>query len=462
MKLTRAIAIGVIAASLGLGAIVNAQSLRNADEPAEFPPVSYKGKQYVDSRGCVYIRAGIDGNVTWVPRVARDRKVICGFKPTVVAGAGTISAAPKLGKGVVQIAPAVPVTQTKPARATSRPAQQVQPQRVQPKARAKAAPAPKPTTKRIVRAPATVVAPARQKTRVPASPPTVIRGAVRATPRAVVVPTPRAVAPARAASTCRNGSVLSQKYGASTKYKVRCGPQAELPYTPGTGRPTANPPVINLRRSGDEQSRLGGSGAQRVLPRHVYEQRQYAVSEGQIPSGYRRAFEDGRLNPRRAEMTLAGVAATDSIWRRGVPRKLLVDRRTGKQIEIVSTKSYRLSYGAVVPQVSTRVSTQGAAYKSQQVTGHPVVSTRATPNEKVIRLSGQNYVHAATYRDAAVAQKAALVMKRRGFQVRIGKYTRQGQVRRMVLVGPFANEAALKDGLNAARQAGFSSATVRR
>lgn len=76
--------LGIAAAGLGFGT-ANAQALNGVDVPAEFPPVSYAGKQYVDSRGCVFIRAGIDGDVVWVPRVNRDRKLLCGFAPTVVS-----------------------------------------------------------------------------------------------------------------------------------------------------------------------------------------------------------------------------------------------------------------------------------------------------------------------------------------------------------------------------------------
>jgi hypothetical protein len=60
-----------------------AQSLRNAEPPAEFPPASFRSDQYVDSRGCVFIRAGISGNVTWVPRVNRGRKQLCGYTPSL-------------------------------------------------------------------------------------------------------------------------------------------------------------------------------------------------------------------------------------------------------------------------------------------------------------------------------------------------------------------------------------------
>ena len=81
---------GLVAASFGTAA--GAQSLRNAGPPAELPPASYTGSQYVDSRGCVYVRAGLSGAVTWVPRVNRSREHLCGFTPTLGSGAATVGA----------------------------------------------------------------------------------------------------------------------------------------------------------------------------------------------------------------------------------------------------------------------------------------------------------------------------------------------------------------------------------
>ncbi|MEP3845452.1 MAG: SPOR domain-containing protein [Paracoccaceae bacterium] len=54
--------------------------------PAETPPNSFNGRQFVDSRGCVFLRAGTDGNTYWVPRLNTARQPICAQKSTVFVG----------------------------------------------------------------------------------------------------------------------------------------------------------------------------------------------------------------------------------------------------------------------------------------------------------------------------------------------------------------------------------------
>jgi len=81
MSFTRIIVLAAMTGAFTVGG-VHAQTTSNTVLPAEFPPESFTGKQYVDSNGCIFIRAGVSGNVTWVPRVGRDRKQICGYQPS--------------------------------------------------------------------------------------------------------------------------------------------------------------------------------------------------------------------------------------------------------------------------------------------------------------------------------------------------------------------------------------------
>ena len=72
--------------ALALTLTVAAFQAHGQSAPAEFPPSDFQGNQYVDSNGCAFVRAGIGGTLTWVPRMNRQRQTLCNFQPTFPDG----------------------------------------------------------------------------------------------------------------------------------------------------------------------------------------------------------------------------------------------------------------------------------------------------------------------------------------------------------------------------------------
>jgi SPOR domain len=67
---------------LVVGGFVASAALGEVMKPAELPPADFAGQQYVDSRGCMFVRAGTGGQVLWIPRVSRDGALMCGNPPS--------------------------------------------------------------------------------------------------------------------------------------------------------------------------------------------------------------------------------------------------------------------------------------------------------------------------------------------------------------------------------------------
>ncbi|MGR3542595.1 MAG: hypothetical protein ACU0BS_14375 [Hasllibacter sp.] len=309
-------AVALLAAGGTIPLKAEAQRLRGAGPPAEIPPASYQGRQYVDSRGCVYVRAGFEGAESWVPRVGRNRQQVCGARPSL-AGAAVPAPAP-----TPPPAPVVTAAPT-PAPAVRAPAPQA--------AVRIARPAPAPQS--VVETPA----PAPQR---------VIRSAPAA---------PAAAAP------CPERGAVSRAY---TRSGARCGPQAASPYgTPigdgadagdvlrgderpgrdGTIRRVVGGTVIAHTSRGRVAVRVGAEGALAaggradvivppgllVVPERVARPR--PVAPVAIPAGYRAVdFGDGRLNPLRGPRSAEGSFATQLVWTNTVPRTLRSELRSGQ------------------------------------------------------------------------------------------------------------------------------------
>lgn len=467
MKLTRIVALTIISGTIALAVAdtaLQAQTLRAVRPPAEFPPASFRGKQFVDSRGCVYIRAGIDGNVNWVPRVARNRKQLCGYKPTTVAGATarpTQSAAPEM---ITLDAPAKPAPQTAAAATpVAKPAPKPRTAAATPPAvvtTAKPRRTPQTTTARVTTAPRTATTP------VPSAPTTArTRPAAQASSAAGTgAANVQASGQSGVQTGCAGASAISRQY--SGQAGTRCGPQAQSPVTYGSGSGIG------------PQSSLVLSPNTRVLPVHVYEQRRHSLGMTP-PPGYTAAWDDDRLNLRRAERDLRpailtgrtqvpegyvaverrddrmnpmrgvrtprGDAQMAAVWDAGPPRSLRTLPLDRPVVKIDNRRHDRFE-GEDRHGLALRLSSRSAP-------GAADTSAAAAP---------VRYVRAATFADAAEARRAAQVLAATGLPVRLGALSRKGVPYKVVLAGPFHDSTRAEQALNQVRAAGYRGARLSR
>jgi hypothetical protein len=68
--------------ALAVGLLLAGPAAAELAVPAEVPPPDYAGQQYVDSKGCLFMRAGPKGDETWIPRVTRDGVPLCDNPPS--------------------------------------------------------------------------------------------------------------------------------------------------------------------------------------------------------------------------------------------------------------------------------------------------------------------------------------------------------------------------------------------
>lgn len=524
MKTTRFIAYTIIVASVGLVTSptgigsVHARSLRDVSTPAEFPPASFKGRQYVDSKGCIFIRAGIDGNVTWVPRVSRKRQQICGYKPSLTAAeiARAPSAPPSSAAAPVQItvapsasaqarptpvsppakprtsktapAPAAPVASTaavaevsapaKPATRTQRAAPQPlvfvnpPPERVaaaaapvapkQSSTNNRSAPRPAPVPLVFVNPPpeptATVSVPARPVTTTSR---TTKRSAPRPEPQPLIfvntpkVPTPDTTNTTVSTATSQTAKPQAACPGASPLSQRYINANTRHPVRCG---PQVELPVTEYRRPVSEQS-SAVDPTTRIVPRHVYEKRQITTNV-QIANGNQNVATGKRSTSLAVtrQVVLAPPPGYKPAWDDG---RLNPERATGTvagEAQSNQIWTQTVPRKLIVPAVPDSKQVLVLSSRNTETAISRTSSRSASTSTQIV--DKPKYVKVATYETDAGARKAAQNLAQSGLPMRLGTVSRKGKAYRVVLAGPFTSADQVNAALAKVRGAGFSNARI--
>ena len=410
------ISVAVVAAVFG-AASAQAQSVARVGGPANLPPAGYQGQQWVDSRGCVFLKAGYGGQVNWVPRVGRDRRAMCGYPPT-----GTTRAAIEVATEAEMAAPPAAVAEAAPAPRVMAAVEPVVP--VVPRAQVVLRPAPV-LADPVVAAPKLAARPAPYVEVAPSGGYEVVasggpsRGQIGCYSSAPV---------AERVKTRNGGTVVvcTRGDGTLTGWRPPVYPQGA-----GVGAALTDPVIASRGDHSGGHFSHGASGRDGHGHSHGH-----ADAVPTPPKGYKLAWKDDRLNPNRGKGTAQGWADQDQVWTRKVPSELVADQPATKRKKKVIAQSG----GTVI------TSTKGQA--------------ATAPVEKKVAKGGA-FIQVGTFGVASNADGAVARLQGIGLPVARAKITSGGRAMQIVMAGPFGSAADAATALSMARRAGFGDAFIR-
>lgn len=433
VRLFAAMAAGLVLS----GASAVAQEL---DGPVNLPPPGFDGVQFVDNAGCAFARAGISGNVVWVPRVDQSRQQICGLAPTFGA------AAP------VAVAEA-PAPEPAPAPAPELAAEPVAAPTPMTAAAAEEPGAPIRTVASMVTPPAPPAAVAEPMTTTESGPPamTLAEACERQAATGVrlidvstgspipcadarvaeAAPVPPAVpAPSPAGREMTLADACAEQAATGVRFRdmgtgelIAC-PEAEAPMVVATA-PAPVPAPRDVATVATVAQTVAAQTPRRVDP----------LSSATI-SG---TLALGPTGPIRAGDVLSAETIS------GVVTQVYYGAPDGYQPVWADG---RINPDRGLPETQARVPVAAAA----------TVSTMNAPQPQAAAQGG--FVQVGTYGDPANAARAEAALRGLGLPVAVSRITRDGRALQVVAAGPLTADA-LQAALGAARAAGYGDAFIR-